>query len=177
MTMINPERTFMQKEEAAYGAAVTEALLSKLGAQLNFLNLRHHETKRFTINGNYDISSVATLPYNAIDGLHVFEFDCEILNIWIYNREKGTAGTTQLDLKWKSSSGSSWASIFSTLPSFTTTASNFESCSVGESKTGFVAPVLSKTNFNAGDMIRMDLNTCMTGNPKGCGIILNYRPR
>ncbi len=177
MTMINPERTFMQKEEAAYGAAVTEALLSKLGAQLNFLNLRHHETKRFTINGNYDYSSVATSPYLAIDGLHVFEFDCEILNIWIYNREKGTAGTTQLDLKWKSSTGSTWASIFTTPPSFTNAAANFESCAVGETKAGFVAPILNKMTFNAGDMIRMDLITAMTGNPKGCGLIINYRPR
>lgn len=177
MTMINPERTFMQKEEAAYGAAVTEALLSKLGAQLNFLNLRHHETKRFEINGNYNITSFITLPFLAVDGLHVFEFDCEILNIWIYNREKGTAGTTQLDLKWKSSTGTTWASMLSTIPAFTATANDFDACSVGEVKAGFVAPVVSKATFNAGDMIRMDLISAMSGSPNGCGLIINFRPR
>lgn len=177
MTMINPERTFMQKEEAAYGAAVTEALLSKLGAQLNFLNLRHHETKRFEIDGNYDMALVSGTPYLAVDGIHVFEFDCEILNVWIYNREKGASGSTQLDVKYKSTGSSSWISIFSQVPSFNSGAANFDACAIGMTKTGFTPAVLSKTNFNTGDLIRMDLVSAMVGSPVGCGLIINYRPR
>ncbi|MEN0060241.1 MAG: hypothetical protein AAGB31_15490 [Bdellovibrio sp.] len=176
MTLIDPERSMMHKEEVAYGASVTEALLKKLGGELNFLNTRHHETKRFTINGIYSSSVIAT-PYNAIDGIHVFEFAAEIFNAWIYNRAKGSSGTTSLDLKWKANDSTVWTSVFSTVPSFTTTASDNEMCGIGDVKTGFTAAILGKSTFNAKDAIRMDLVSAMGGSPSGCGLILQYRPR
>lgn len=175
---IPPERKLLHQESFRYRGAVSEALLYALGAMCNFLNLRHIETKRFTVGGMYNLF---TLPYNAVDGIHTFEFDSEIVNIWIYSLLKGTGGTTELDLKWKAKDSSTWQSIFvgagGVTPKVNSSAADYEVCGIGNNKPGFVAPVPIKTQFVAGDAIRMDLISSMSGSPTGTGIILNYRPR
>lgn len=179
--MIPPGRKLFFKESVGYRSSVSEYLLYTLAAMCNFLNLRHIETKRFTINGVYSPSVFAAYPINAIDGIHVFEFDSEITNIWIYNRQKGTAGTTTLDIKWKANDSTVWESIFAGVggaqPAFTNAASNYETCGIGDEKAGFTAPAPTKLQFNAKDAIRLDLIAGMTGLPSGCGLIINYRPR
>lgn len=181
MTAVEPGRKILHKEALRYRGAVSQALLFSLAAICNFLNIRHIETKRFTINGNYAPVNLAALPFNAIDGIHVFEFDSEIANIWIYNQVNGAAGTTTLDVKWKAKNSAVWASIFAgpggVQPAFAYNSSHYEACGIGDEKAGFTAPAPTKTQFDQGDAIRVDLIGAQTGAPRGCGLILNYRPR
>jgi hypothetical protein len=166
-------RHLIRIPEARYLAAVSESILKRLGAVCNFINTRHIEREKFALNGFYEPRA----GYLAVDGIFIFEFDSEIVNAHIYNLIKGTGGTTELDIKWKPQVGGAWASIFSTTPKIASTVSDYSSCGVGDSITGFTAPVLSKTQFAAKDMLRLDLVTCMTGSPVGCGINLHHRPR
>lgn len=178
---IPEERTLIYPQETDYRSSVSQALLYKLGAMLNFLNKRHIETKRFQVNGNYGPAVIGALPFLAIDGAEPFLFNAEIVNIFIWNRIKGSAGTTSLDLKWKAKGGVTWESVFAgaggVLPSFGAAASNYDMCGIGEAVTGFTAAKPNKIQFNSGDQLRMDLISSMTGNPNGAELIVFYRPR
>lgn len=175
------ERAFFFDEDVQYRAAVSESLLGKVARTNNFINRRHVETMRFKINGNYGPNVIATPPFLSVDGIHFFDSAAEIANIIIYNRIKGTAGETKLDIKWKAQGGSTWTSIFTgvggVVPKFDASAADYDGCGMGATVTGFTAAVPVKTQFAAGDMIRMDLMEAMTGNPSTCGLIVHIRPR
>lgn len=173
MANIPEARSFLQVEEARYGAAGTESLMLRFGAMMNFLNLRHIEVRGLFINGVYN----AIVPNLDIDGGIIFEYPVEIVNVYIKNRAAGSSGTTELDLKWKPQGSGTWTSIFTTTPKITSTAAAYEMCGVGQVATGFTAPVLAKTQFDAHDMLRLDLVQAMAGLPTGCAIIIHYRPR
>lgn len=174
--MVEPERRILHKEGVRAGGSVSTALLYAFAAMANFLNLNHRETKDFVIGGNY---TVFNLPFLAIDGSRAFDTKSEIANIWVFNRVKGTSGTTELDIKWKAKNGTDWVSIFAgggVTPKISSTANNYDGVEIGDVKTGFVAPVPVKTTFDAGDMIRVDLISVMGGAPSGCNLVVSYRP-
>lgn len=166
-------REMVYIEDTRFRAAVSEAIMKKFGAIANFLFKRHIEKKDLYINGIYN---GITLPFNDIDGGIIFEYPVEIVNVYIKNRSAGSGGTTELDIKWKPQLTGSWATIFGTTPKITSTAASNQMCGIGQTITGFTAAVLSKTQFDAGDMLRLDLLQAMTGNPNGCAIIIHYRP-
>lgn len=180
MTMVDPERKILQKEAFRFRGSVSEALLYTLAAMCNFLSLKHIETKKFQVNGNYGPAVITALPYLAIDGAEPFKFNCEIVDIWIFNRVGGSAGVTELDLKWKAKGTSVWQSIFSGVggvtPKVNSAAASYEGCGIGDVVNGFVAPIPVKTQFNAGDIIRLDLISAMSGAPSGVEVVIFYRP-
>ena len=163
----------MHQEEVRYKSTVGEALLLKLGAMLNFLSLRHVEVREMFINGVYN----GVIPNIDVDGGIIFQYPVEIVNIFIKNRTAGDGGTTELDLQWKPQGSGSWASIFTTAPQIKPAAAASEMCGVGQTVTGFTAPVLGKTQFDAFDMLRLNINSAMSGMPTGCAIVIVYRPR
>lgn len=175
MADINPERLFIQQEETAADAAVSESTMSRVGAGINFINSYQANIWQFNVNGRYNI---VPTPNNQVDGIVSFPFNWEIVYVYIYSGEAvGSSGTTTLDLKWATFTGTSFASIFSTTPKFTSSALPNQTCGNGQTKTGFTAPVLSKTTFDAYDKIRFDLLQAQVGAVKGAGIGLVYRPR
>lgn len=174
MTAINPSRVIIQQEETAFRAAVSESTLSRVGATTNFINMYQANMREFMINGPYGV--IAT-PNLGVDGIVKFPYDWELVDCYIYSGASVSgSGSTQLDLKWKSFSSGSYASIFSQAPQFNLGAGIFETCGIGQSKSGFVAPVLSKTLFNSHDQLRIDLLSAISGGV-GCGIGITFRPR
>lgn len=177
MTMIIPERILIQQEETSFRAAGSESTLSRVGATANFINQYQANMREFMINGPY--YSVAT-PNLGVDGIIKFPFPWEIVDLYIYSGQSTNgvgAEKTVLDLKWKPFNSGAYASIFSIPPAFTWTASPYETCGIGQSKTGFIdPPVLSKTQFDAHDQIRFDLLQALSGGI-GAGIGLTFRPR
>lgn len=177
MADVLAERKNIQIEETSFRSANSESVMARLGAAINFVNNRQHSEKQFFANGPYGV--MASYPQLAVDGLVFFEFDAEIINVWAFNMEAGSSGTTELDLKLATASGGSFASIFSTTPKFTTSASNsafVDAVGKQAATTGVTAPVLSTVNVNAGDAIRLDIISAMTA-AQNCGVVLHYRPR
>jgi len=172
MAIVTPLKKMIQEIEIKYRSAVSESTWRKITGSINFINTYQYLTKQFPINGEYDFATGDTF----VDGIQVFEFDAEIINVWAYNCVNGTSGTTQLDLKVKPKTGGSFTSILSVKPSITTASGGFVHFGVGDTKTGCTAPVLSTTNVNAGDAIRIDVISTMV-NAQNCGLIVHYRPR
>lgn len=130
----------------------------------------------FELNGNY---GSLTLPSNQLDGLRFFNYNATILNAWAWIKTAGSSGTTTLDIKIATAPGGSFATIFSTLPSFASTAgasAYADANGVVTPGTGVTAPVLSTTTINAGTAMRMDLTAHMV-NPDSCGITIIYKTR
>lgn len=173
MADISALRRNIQIEETRFRYAVSESMAQKLGGSINFINTRQHSEKQFFINGPYNILGAQT----AVDGLTFFQYDAEIIDVWMFVEYNGSSGTTELDLKRATSSGGSFSSIFSTTPKITSAAGNFAYVHAGISVSGTTAPVLSLIHVNAGDAIRCDLLQVPGGSPQGCGIIIHYRPR
>lgn len=107
----------------------------------------------FTANGIYDIDTF-------IDGQRPIGEALKVYNVFVTNGLTGSSGTVQVDIKYAASQTSpSWATIFSTLPAFTSSAVSGTWCGVGDTVTGFTAPVLSPSPFvmsNKG-ALRMDI--------------------
>lgn len=174
MTAIAPERFIIQQEECAAQAATSESVFSRMGATNNFINLRHANVREFNINGPYWIIAP---PNNQIDGIIRFPYNWELIDVYIYSGQTTSgSGVTNLDLKWKPFSSGSYASIFSSTPTFNSTAAPYETCGIGQSKTGFTSPILAKTQFNAYDQIRFDLLSAVSEGD-GCGLGIVFRPR
>lgn len=184
MTDITPSRTNIQLEGAEFRAAVSEFLIQSLGAGINFINERQHSEKQFFLNGRYN---ALITPYAAVDGLTFFQFDAEIIDVWAFTIINGAGGTTSFDIKIASTPGGSFTSIFSTNPSIDASAGSYIWIHVGSTVPNTVAPVFASPNVNgnvdvsAGQAIRFDLLSAQTGvtgaGPRGCGIVVHYRPR
>ena len=158
MSDLPEQRVFIQTESARFRSAVSESLLQTVGKMANFLGKRNHQEKQFFINGPYGI---ATVPATALDGLTFFQFDAEIIDVWAFNLVPGSSGTTEIDIKI-ADPGGSFTSIFSTTPKFTSaSASNswVDALGIVPPGSGVTAPVLSVTNVDAGQALRLDLFT------------------
>lgn len=176
-TIIPPKRNLIYYEGAEFRAAVSEELIQRQGAVTNFISIRQYQEKEFQANGFY---GRASMPYIVTDGLTFFNFDAEIVNVFAYINEPGSAGTTEIDLKISAPGSGTWTSIFSTTPKFTSAAAALSRVDVTGTNpplTGVTAPVLSTTNVDAGYAVRMDLIQAMTSDPVTCGALIIYRPR
>lgn len=177
-TIVTPKRNLIYFEGAQFLGAVSEELIQRQGGVSNFISLYQYTEKQFFANGRYGIMS--SYPQLGVDGLVFLEFNIEIINAWVFNNVPGSGGTTELDIKKASTPGGAFTSIFSTTPKITSAAPAF-SWADWQGKTtpttGVTAPVVSSPNLNAGDALRLDLLTVMTGNPENTGILITYRPR
>jgi hypothetical protein len=156
---------------------VSEELIQRLGASINFINERQHSEKQFFLNGPYYRNS--SYPKTFQDGLAVFEFDAEIIDVWLFNAVAGSAGTTEIDLKISTAPGNPFATIFSTTPKITSAAVGpvWVGAPGGAyvAPAGTTAPVLSTTSVSAWTAIRIDLLSAMD-DAENCGVIVHYRP-
>lgn len=175
MTAIPASRQIIQQEETRSQAAVSESTMTRMGAMNNFLALKECTAHDFNLNGAYNIVNTPNL---AIDGPITYPFNFEIVAAIIYaGNGMGSSGTTEIDVKWKPETGGSFASIFSTTPKFDSTATPFDSARNGATPpTGFTAPVLAKTTFNAFDILHLDLLQAQLGPVNGVYLKLFIRP-
>jgi len=167
-------RKMIQVEETQYRSAVSEAFAQKLGSSVNFINIAQKYDKGWFVNGTY---ALLTLPYSAIDGIYLVPDNATITNAMLYVRTAGSSGTTELDIKYATTPGGAWTSIFSTTPKITSAAGNYAWCYTGSAFSNTTAPVLSTTTLNAGSALRCDIIQAQGGTPVGCGLILYMQPR
>ncbi|MBO9666957.1 MAG: hypothetical protein J7501_09105 [Bdellovibrio sp.] len=177
MGVVESIRSMFYDEEVRFRSSVSESLMAKIARSVNFINTAHTERAVFTLSGNYSPANPGSLPFLGIDQSIIFAKNSEIVAVNIWNRKTGATGTTELDIKWKPQVGGVWQSIFSTTPKFNSSVADFTACGIGDTVAGFVAPVLTKTNYDAKDMIRMDLLQAVSGQPNGCSLEIIYRPR
>lgn len=174
MAEISPIRSNLQIEQAQFRAAVSESILQQAGSSINFINTYQKYDKAFCINGAYNSLSI---PFAAIDNILFIPDNALITNAFMFTRKAGSGGTTELDVKYATTPGGSWASVFSTTPKISYAAGDFAWCYTGSSFLNTTAPVLSVTNLNAGMAIRCDIITSQSGDARGAGIVLFLQPR
>jgi len=165
MTDIADAKSIIQEEESQFGAAVSEAYAFKVGASINFINNRQYDKHSWNINGFYKLGEGS-----SIDGIFPFLFDVELTGFYYFNGATGITGTTTIDVHWLSGGTVDEGTIFSTKPSVTTTAPsgsytlyNQVTSTTISNPTGHTLAALSKVQFNAGDALRLDLDSAMSG--------------
>jgi len=191
MSDLTPKRRNTQLEGCRFQSAVSENLAQTIAADNNFINYFQMMDKRFNFNGGY--GSVA-LPITAADGLDVFEFNSQIIDVWLFVRVAGSSGTTGIDIEVADTPAGPWTSIFTTTPKITSTAGSY--VWVGAVNPSLVGPaynpspsyappvgttqgVLNSSITNlitAWSAIRCNLSTAQGGSPDGCGVLIRYRP-
>jgi hypothetical protein len=177
-TPVTPARKLIYVEGAQFRSATSEELIQRLAATNNFISLYQYDVYDFKANGLYNVN---LLNETGFDGIYVFPFDMEIFFVAMYNTTPGSSGTTSIDIKRTTGSGTTFSTIFTTVPAITTAADHTDVAYIytGGSGTGLTAPVLSSTPFNvsAGQAIRADFISKQAGLPENCGILVYFRPR
>lgn len=179
MTDLTEERINIQSEETAFNAGVSEGTASRIGKSINFINGRQFDTHRWQLNGPYYLLNNTLGP----DGIFQFLFDVEVVGFGYHNGLTGSAGTTTVDVHFLDTGGTDQGTIFSTKPSVDTTAANgsytlfrqTDSTTLAN-PTGHTLAILSTTQFDAGDALRLDIDSSMTGG-ENFMFGLMYRPR
>lgn len=171
---ITPERKMIQQEETKPQAAVTESVMSRVGAGINFINTRHYYLKEYCVNGKYNI----ILPNLSIDGFFTYPWPFEITDVIVkLGSATGVSGLSEIDLKWKPEIGGVWQSIFSTTPKWNSSAPADSSVRLGVSRTGWTTPVLSKTQFDPYDQIKLDILQGLDGDVNSFFVSIFTRPK
>lgn len=169
-------RRNVKEEEIRYRASISESTFYKLGGSVNFINDRQYYQFYFGMMGPYSFLST---PFNGVGTIEVFDYDAEIVQIWIASAASGS-GTTQIDIKKASLNSSSYSTIFSTKPSVSSSAPSdavFDMDSNATLPSGCVRPVLITPNFLAGDKLRMDVDSVMGSGARDLQIQIFWRPR
>ena len=179
MADISPARIIIQQEEAKYRAAVSEALMSRVGAVTNFISMRQYDSRGFFLNGPYSIVGTQT----GVDGTWVVLYDVTLIGCAMFNLVAGSSGTTTLDVRRWTATNTGGSSIFSQKPSLASStgnyayvARNFDSGTNIEYPAGATLPLLSVSDLDAGDMLTLNKDATQVGG-QNCGLILFYRPR
>ena len=182
MAEITAAKNNIQQEEVQYKAAISEATFTKIGGSINHINT--YQNNYFEFGLLRGVSSSGSPTYNVglslpavISDAETFPDAAEIYKITVTHGTIGSSSTSELDIQWAAFGSASWASIFSTTPKVTTTATADNAYVTGlATPTGYTAPVLSKSTFAAGDKLRCRLVSSMGGSPNGFLIRLYFRP-
>lgn len=83
-------------------------------------------------------------------------FGMTILSARIFLIDSGSSGTLTIDIEKSTNGGGSWASIFSTLPSIASGAGDY---SLSTNQVFSISP----TEFDAGDLMRTNVDSIVTG--------------
>lgn len=177
---VNPERIDIQQPEVSRGRPVSESTFSRMAATVNFINERQHMIYPFNFNGLYSLLT----GFEGVDGAMPLLFNLRVIGLTIYNRKAGTSGNTTIDILRQTESGGAGSSIFTVKPSLAVASGDnayliYDSQSDSVVKgpaSGATAPEFNNINFDAGDVLRVKLDSAMSG-AEDCGIILHYIPR
>jgi hypothetical protein len=174
---VAPSRSIIFREDVAYRRSVSEAILTKVAAQNNFINAFQTDIKEFKLNGSYSV--VAGIDF--IDGVAPFFFNSEIVGIGFANEISGSSGVTEFDVRWLDTNSVDQGSIFSVTPKISSASSNkavgFQNLVTGTtvSPTGITLATFSKTTFNEGESIYLTLPQTMT-EASNASFTIYYRP-
>lgn len=181
MADITPQRENIDEELANFNSALSEAFFFLLGGAINFINDRQYDTWSFFLNGRYDKAAGTT----GLEGLHVFQFDAEIIGISFGNLVSGSSGTTTLDIHKIDGGGTDQGSIFTTKASIASTSSNNAYAAENfltattQTSTGLTLPAFlddAARQFNQFDALRIDIDSVMA-EAENAFINIHFRPR
>jgi hypothetical protein len=180
-TPVTPARNTIYIEGSQFRSAISEDLLQRFGASINFINTYQYFPFYFGMAGAYgNATFLATLPATGLGPFETFDYNSQIVNVRVYSGTQGSSGTTTVDIKKASAGSSSYTTIFSTLPSVTSAApanAQFDINGIdGTLPTGCTRPVLSTVNFTAGDKLRFDVTGIQTG-ASDLIVTIFWRPR
>lgn len=179
MTDLTEQRINIQAEETVRRGSLSEALFTRVGQSINFVNKRQFDTHQFNFNGQYS----GFKGIVGADGCFPARYNIRIIGITMYNRRAGTSGTTEIDLLTIDESGGSATSIFSTKPSLSSTAGDdafliydgLTDANISEPSTGFVSPVLSTTDIPQGSIVICNLVDTQIG-AEDFHLLIDYIP-
>lgn len=176
-TPVPSQRKTIYIEGCQFRSALSEDLMQRFGGAINFINNYQYYQFYFGMMGPY---SFLTVPATGVGTLEVFDQNATILNVWVYSGTAGTGGTTTVDIQKASVNSSVYTSIFSTLPSVTSSASSgavFDANGTASLPAGCTRPVLSTVNFTAGDKLQFNVNSVMGGTARDLQVQIFWRPR
>lgn len=180
MADISPLRKKIQVEEVQAFAAVSSATGSRIGASTNFILEKEKVHRTWQINNKYGKSASGQ---TSVDGSIPIEEDMEIVGFYMNNDIAGNAGTTEIDIRRRVTSGTSGSSIFTTRPAIDFTAGNSAKLQVGynpnetlHNPTGTTLPVFASLNLDKGDDLFLDFISRQT-NAYNLTVTLIMRPR
>ncbi len=160
MADILPARENIDEEFAKFNAALSEAFFFLLGGSINFINNQQRVPYSFEFAG----------PFQPIaggeGGTLTLTNNQEIVGVSGRLRLTGTSGTTQIDLHYERSGvdqGSIWTAQKLLIPNSVSNLAYFYIDLLAPSSgasSGIILPTtFDATDFNAGDVLRFDLDT------------------
>jgi hypothetical protein len=176
-TLVTPARNNIYIEGSQFRSAVSEDLLQRFGASINFINAYQYYQFYFGMMGPYSYLSV---PATGVGTLEVFDQNATIVNVWVYSGTAGSSSATTVDIQKAPVNSGTFTSIFSTLPSVSSTAASgviFDANGTATLPTGCTAPVLSTVNFTKGDKLQFNVSSVMGGSPRDLQVQIFWRPR
>lgn len=179
MAEVTDSRQNIQIPDISFRASVSEAVGSKIGGSINFINNRQFDQHSWNLNGDFSVVAASEVG----DGVFICQENMEIVGYALYIGTNGSTGSSiTCDLHWISSNGTDNGTIFSNKPAIATSAadgsfthSNIRA-SDNETPTGHTLGVFSKTEFNRHDGIRLDLDSS-TGGASNLQLTIFFRPR
>lgn len=167
-------RVYIQTEQVQTRKPVSENLMQSIAATNNHYLVKHLPYIKFAVNGYYQNAGGS----NGIDGLIVLPYQIKIVDIKMYIGSVGSGGTTDLDVKYCTTPGGSFTSLFTTRPVASTSAASYSYIGTGQSVSGWTTPVLTSSNIiiPSTGALRLDIISAMSGQPVDTGIIVYYMP-
>lgn len=177
MAAIPEAKTIIQAPSSQTRQPWGEYIAFALGGDANFLLTRNTQDPQFHANG----LTTYWAGKSAVDGIWIADFNFSIVDVQVSIRSPGTGGQTILDILHSTNNGSTWNTIFSTTPKVDSSAGSYSFARSTDSVTGYTPAVLigapAAFNINAGDGLRMDVLSSMTGSPQDISIKLVTRTR
>lgn len=167
-------RVYIQTEQVQTRKPVSENLMQGIAATANHYLTKHLPYYKFAVNGYYS----GAAGQNGIDGVLPLPYQIKIIDVKMYIGEVGSGGSTEFDIKYCSTPGGSFTSIFSTRPAANTSAATQTYVGLGQTVTGWTTPVLTSSNIiiPSTGALRLDIIGTMTGQPVDAGILIYYMP-
>ena len=162
-----PVQSFMTMDASGDVAApwtvdntTIKIVANQLVAQSSAISIQGEHS--WELNGNYGSLS---FPQVNIDSVFFAPYNITIQSIWIYNGTLGTGLGTHYDLQ-VASPGGSYSSILSSPGIISPSATNdiwTDSGSIVGAHAGVIKPVIGTANILAGQALRFDISSAMSG--------------
>jgi len=179
MVAVTDARAIIFEEETQFRSSVSEALLTKMGGQSNFINNRQFDTHKWDANGRYSLFTILT----GFDGKFAFLFNVEVIGYSLAIATTGTSGGPNIfDIHFYTGGDTDAGTIFSTKPSVTTGAADgsqsiilLDPATDLQLPTGHTKGVFSKTTFLAGEALEAQIDSTAVGT-RNATLSIMYRP-
>lgn len=158
MADIADSRENIDEELAKFQAALSEAFFFKLGGSINFINNQQRVPYQFEYAGPF------RPLFGGEGGVLPMTNDQEIVGIAGRLRKTGISGSTVIDLHYErtgSDQGSIWTTQKLVVPNTVADTAYFWMdlvTATSGASSGITLPTFDSVDFNAGDILRLDLD-------------------